>query len=197
MPLQVGITGGIGTGKSTVCKIFSPLAIPVYEADQRSKWLLDHHENIKKDLIIAFGPQAYLDGKYNRGYLAGLVFNDKEKNKIINDIVHPRVHEDYNLWLSENKNCKYVLKESALLFETGGDKLSDKIIVVTAPEELRIKRILKRDPFRTKDEIMAIMDKQMPEGEKIKMANFVINNDEQNFLTPQVLNIHQQILSGQ
>ena len=191
-PLQVSITGGIGTGKSTVCKIFSALSIPIYEADVRSKILLENHIGLKQELINAFGEKAYENGKYNRSYLANIVFHDKEKNKIINDIVHPKIYEDYEIWLEEYKNVKYVLKESALLFESGGDKKTDRIIVVTAPKELRMKRVLKRDTFRTEEEIYAIMDKQIPDEEKVKHAHFIIINDEKQFLIPQVLKIHEE-----
>ena len=193
-PLQVGITGGIGSGKSTVCRIFEVLGVPVYEADTRSKWLLNNHLDLRKELTLAFGEQAYLDGKYNRNYLAQAVFKDKSNTERINKIVHPRVFEDYQCWVSTHNLQPYLLRESAILFESGSAGRSDKIIVVSAPEPLRIKRVLHRDTFRSETELRAILDKQLPEAEKIKRADFVIYNDETKLLVPQVLHLHETLL---
>jgi dephospho-CoA kinase len=193
--LQVGITGGIGTGKSTVCKVFSTLGIPVYEADTRAKWLLDNHLSIKEELMEAFGEASYKNGKYNREYLATIVFNDTSQTQRINAIVHPKVFEDYLTWAEKNKQATYLLREAAILFESGSAGLCDKIIVVSSPLDLRISRIRERDTFRSVQEIKAIMDKQMPEAEKIEKADFVIENDEKTLLLPQVLAIHQQLLT--
>jgi dephospho-CoA kinase len=195
IPLQVGITGGIGTGKSIVSQVFEVLGIPVYEADIRSKWLLQHHEGIKTELIKAFGPQAYAGGQYNRDFLALEAFHNEEKLKVLNSIIHPRVFEDYASWVEAHASSSYLLRESALLFEAGADKTTDVVIVVTAPVELRIQRVLKRDPFRSRAELEAIMRKQLPEEEKQKRAHFVVYNDETRLLLPQVLDIHQQLLA--
>jgi dephospho-CoA kinase len=193
-PLQIGITGGIGTGKSTVCRIFKVLGIPVYEADSRSKWLLDNHSVLKQELTAAFGEKAYENGKYNRQYLAQVFFKDKSQLERINKIIHPRVFEDYQEWVQQNITQPYVLREAAILFESGGAKLSDKIIVVSAPLELRIKRVLKRDTFRTEAELKAIIHKQMPEEEKLRLADFVIYNDDTQLVTPQVLALHEKFI---
>jgi dephospho-CoA kinase len=193
--LEVGVTGGIGSGKSTVCLIFSALGIPVYEADVRSKWLLDNHLSIRAELQEVFGEKAYQNGKYNRAYLAEQVFRDRSNNQIINRIIHPRVAEDYENWRSYHAKAPYLLRESALLFEIGAEKKNDIIVVISAPVELRMERVLKRDTFRSREELVAIMDKQLPEEEKIKRADFVIYNDDRELVTPQVLQLHARFLS--
>jgi dephospho-CoA kinase len=192
-PLQIGITGGIGSGKSLVCKIFSQLGIPVYDADSHAKRLMTTDGILISGIKKEFGDLSYhTDGMLNRTYLADHVFNNEEKLKTLNSLVHPRVKVDYDRWLEENKSSHYVLKEAALLFEAGTHSALDKIIVVHAPEETRIKRVLNRDAHRTDQQVRAIMAKQMPEEEKLKRADFVILNDETTLVIPQVLKLHEQ-----
>ncbi len=194
-PLEVGITGGIGSGKSTVSHIFSVLGIPIYDADSRAKYLMAHQESLKNAIRQAFGEEAYSEnGELNRSFLAAQVFNDSEKVKLINSLVHPEVAKDYLHWLAQQKS-PYVVREAALMIESGAYKLLDKLITVFAPEALRIKRIQARDPQRSQAEIKAIISKQIPEEEKLKLADFVIYNDEEHPLIPQVLALHHQFIS--
>ncbi|MCS6820278.1 MAG: dephospho-CoA kinase [Microscillaceae bacterium] len=192
---QIGITGGIGSGKSLICKIFQTLGAPIYEADSRAKWLMVNYLPLKEQIIQHFGKEAYLpNGELNRNFLAKEVFNDSAKTQLINHLVHPCVGEDYQRWVRENSHFPYVLNEAALLFEAGRDKVLDKIITVFAPKALRIKRIQQRDKHRSLQEIEAIMDKQISEEEKIKRADFVIYNDDVQPVLPQVLHLHHLFL---
>lgn len=186
-PLRVGITGGIGSGKTLVSKIFSVLGVPVYDADSRAKWISNFHPRVKEEIIALFGKEAYLEGKLNTRYIASIVFKDKSKTEKLNAIVHPRVGEDFENWAEAHKQVPYLLKEAALMFESDSYKQLDKIIVVSAPLDLRIKRILARDPQRTEAEIRGIMDKQLSEEEKIRRADYVIYNNDQQMIIPQVL----------
>jgi dephospho-CoA kinase len=193
-PLEVGITGGIGSGKSTVSHIFSILGVPIYDADSRAKYIMAHNEDLKKAIRQAFGEEAYYEnGELNRSFLASQVFNDSEKVKIINGLVHPAVAKDYVRWLSEQKS-PYIIREAALMIESGSHKLLDKLITVFAPENLRIERVKKRDPQRSEAEIRAIIAKQISEEEKLKLADFIIYNDEHHPLIPQVLTLHYHFI---
>jgi dephospho-CoA kinase len=195
-PLLIGITGGIGSGKSLVCKLFSLLGVPIYEADSRAKWLMVNDLALREAIKTQFGKESYLlDNQLNRQYLASQVFNDGDKVKIMNSLVHPRVGEDYQAWVLANQNQAYLLNEAALMFESGRYLSMNQIITVFAPLELRIQRITQRDPQRTPDEIRAIIQKQMPEDEKIARADYVIYNDEKQLLIPQVLALHQKFLA--
>lgn len=193
-PLQVGITGGIGSGKSIVCKIFQILGVPVYDADTRAKWLSGNHPVIKQQITDYFGEEAFLNDNLNRQFLAKEVFGNTEKLEKLNSFIHPRVADDYKNWVEAHKSHSYVLKEAALLFESGSYKQLHKIICVSAPEELRIKRVLTRDPQRSTEEIRNIISKQLPEDEKREKSDFLIKNDESMLVITQVLDIHQQIL---
>lgn len=193
--LQVGITGGIGSGKSLVCKIFNALGIPTYDADSRAKMVMTTDGILVDAIKKEFGFLAYdAKGVLNRQHLASRVFNQPEKLKRLNELVHPRVALDYEQWVSSQADVKYVLKEAALLFESGSYQSLDKIIVVTAPETLRIQRVLARDPHRSVQQTKEIIRNQMEEEEKIKKADYVIVNDETTLLIPQVLNLHLQFI---
>jgi dephospho-CoA kinase len=193
--LQVGITGGIGSGKSTVCRIFSILGIPVYDADTRAKWLYVHNLDLKDEIIQAFGAEAYtVAGQVNRSYLANRVFNNTQSVALLNKLVHPRVGADYQVWVKQQTDAPYVIKEAALLFESGSFQSLDKIITVFTPLPLRIQRISQRDKQRSVEEIQAIITKQMSEEEKIKRADYILYNDEQQLLTLRVLQLHQKFL---
>ena len=196
MPLQIGITGSIGSGKSLVCKIFATLGIPVYDADSRAKYLMTTDgiliSNIKKE----FGELSYSpEGQLDRKYLAGTVFHDPTKLSVLNNLVHPRVAEDYLQWVNKQKETAYVLKEAALLYEADSYRSLDKIIVVYAPEPIRIKRVLQRDKHRTESQVREIMARQMPDEEKLSRADFIIWNDESKSVIQQVLVIHNKITS--
>ena len=194
--IQIGITGGIGSGKSLVCRVFQTLGIPVYDADSHAKELMTTDgiliSNIKKE----FGELSYhTDGGLNRKYLSSAVFNDAEKLKTLNKLVHPRVAINYNEWVKDHSANPYVLKEAALLFEAGSYQQLDKIVVVAAPERLRIERVKQRDPHRSEEQIKSIIGSQMPQEEKMKRADFTIVNDECSLLIPQVLRLHDLFLS--
>jgi len=193
-PLQIGLTGGIGAGKSLIGKIFQLLGIPVYDADSRSKWIASNHPDVVVQVIKLMGKEAYKEGELNRTYLAGLIFNDESLSKSLTDILHPKVKEDFDVWVSAHANNPYVLKEAALLYESGSWERLDKIVVVTAPVEIRVKRVLARDTFRTETDIKKIMNNQMPEGEKVTRADFIITNDDRSSVIQQVLAIHEQLL---
>ena len=189
-PLKIGITGGIGSGKTTVCRIFQALGVPVYFADSRAKWLMVNEPELTENIIALLGEQAYLeDGRLNRVYISQMVFNDQSLLSQLNALVHPAVANDTLRWHEEQKDVPYTLKEAALLFESGSHLHLDKVIAVSAPEQLRISRVMQRDRV-SKDQVRARMDKQMPEAEKVAMADYIIYNDGQQSLISQVLEIH-------
>lgn len=195
-PLQIGITGGIGSGKSLVCKIFQSLGVPVYDADSHAKILMTTDGILVDQIKKEFGSLSY-DGKgdLNRKFLGEVVFKDEEKLQTLNALVHPRVAFDYDRWLNKCIGRTYILKEAALLFESGSFELLDKIIVVMAPEPMRVRRVLKRDPQRTESEILRIIRNQLPEEEKLKRADFIIQNNETELVIPQVLKLHERFNS--
>lgn len=192
----VGITGGIGVGKSTVCRIFEALDIPVYDADYWAKWLISNDPLLKKQIIDLFGGEAYLpDGAYNKAFIASQVFSDKNKLAALNACVHPAVARHGTAWHQTQieRGCLYTLKEAALMIESGSYRQLDCLIVVTSPELLRIQRVIQRDGVDEKT-VRARIENQMPEVEKIKFADFVIQNDGKHALIPQVWEIHQKII---
>ena len=190
--LKVGVTGGIGSGKSTVCKMFMVLGIPVYDADSRAKILMAGDPVLIAAIKKAFGEEAYhRDGSVNRGHLSEKIFRDPEALQKMDRLVHPRVAGDFERWAARQKGVPYIIKEAALLFESGSYKMLDKVIAVTAPEPLRIRRVLLRDHHRTRNQVEEIIRNQMPERKKAEMADFVIINDEHHFLIDQVLKIHE------
>ncbi|WP_026955068.1 dephospho-CoA kinase [Algoriphagus vanfongensis] len=194
MTKRVGITGGIGSGKSTVAKIFEILGIPVYYADDRAKWLMNHQEELKTQLIEKFGSESYTsEGHLNREFLAKTVFSDPEKVKTINNLVHPAVGKDFETWAA-SQETPYVLKEAALIFETGGEKKLDAVINVSSPLKVRVSRVLMRDPQRSLDQVNQIIDQQLPDEQKNELADFVIKNTDSKMLIPQVLSIHQKLI---
>lgn len=191
-PIQIGITGGIGSGKSLVCRIFHALGVPVYDADSQAKKLMTTDGILIDEIKKEFGSLCYDEkGLLNRELLSKTVFNNPEKLAKLNSLVHPRVAIDYNQWMHEQSGAKYCLKEAALLFEAGSYQLLSKIIVVIAPDELRIKRVLQRDPHRDKITVERIIKNQMPQEEKMMRADFVIKNDETELVVPQVLKLHE------
>ena len=195
-PLQIGITGGIGSGKSLICRIFKCLGVPVYDADSHAKELMTTDGILVSDIKKEFGVLSYnVDGGLNREYLGKNVFHDPERLKALNRLVHPRVDVNYRQWVVQKKNHPYVLKEAALLFEAGTHVSLDKVIVVYADEALRIQRVLKRDPHRTADQVLAIIKNQMSDEDKLKRADFTIRNDETTLLIPQVVSLHTRFIS--
>lgn len=192
--LKIGLTGGIGAGKSVVARIFQTMDIPVYNADERAKYLMQNSPDLINKISTVFGEASYSNGNLNRSFLSKNVFNDQGRLKKLNSLVHPVVIKDYNQWTETQKNHPYAIKEAALLYEAGTYKDLDKTIVVFAPVELRIERVLLRDPDRTAEDVKKIIGNQM-EGDKQKsMADFLIINDDTQLVIPQVLAIHEKIL---
>ncbi|HMR43909.1 MAG TPA: dephospho-CoA kinase [Saprospiraceae bacterium] len=192
--LKIGITGGIGSGKTTVCKIFESLGIPVYYADDRAKWLMENDPKLVAGLKNMFGENVFdAGGKLNRTLIAQSVFGDEKKLAALNSLVHPAVFEDAAAWFAKQKNQPYALKEAALLVESGSYKELDRLIVATAPEKLRIERVVKRDGV-SESAVKARIKNQLPESEKITHADFIINNDGRHSLVKQVWEIHQLLL---
>ena len=193
--LKIGITGGIGSGKTTVCKLFEKLGVPVYYADDWAKWLMNNHDSLKRQLISNFGDKVYMDGLLDRKYLAAIVFADQLKLNQLNQIVHPVVFDHLMNWQNEQeqKDVPFSLKEAALLYESGSYKELDKIIVVTAPLELRIKRVMQRDQTDEKS-VQDRIDKQMSQEEKVSRADFVIENIQWETLNIQVSDIYEKLL---
>jgi len=183
----VGLTGGIGSGKTTIAKMFEEQGIPVYYADDEAKKLMNTSELIKQKLISAFGEDSYQNGKLNRAYLAEQVFNDKEKLKTINSIVHPEVDRHFKEWVSAQQS-KIVVQENAILFESGKKDRFDVIITVTAPEEVRIRRVVKRDQT-SEEQVKARIKNQMDDTEKIKNSDYTIENTDLDKSKKQVLQI--------
>ncbi|MCF8273158.1 MAG: dephospho-CoA kinase [Flavobacteriaceae bacterium] len=188
----VGLTGGIGSGKTTVANMFHALGVPVYIADEEAKKLMTSSKVIKRKLITLFGDDAYINGTLNKPFIAKTIFNDKTVLEKMNHIIHPRVGSHFKKWMLK-QNAPYVIKEAAILFENGSYMQYDFIITVTASKELKIKRLLKRDNT-TKQNIETIMKNQWSDEEKIKRSNFVIINSELENTSQQVAKIHQQIL---
>ncbi|MEP3386785.1 MAG: dephospho-CoA kinase [Reichenbachiella sp.] len=190
----VGITGGIGSGKSTVCRIFETLGIPIYQADDRAKYLMQNDVDLVQKIKTTFGEKAYINGQLNRPFLAKTIFRDSNKTAQINALVHPVVGNDFNHWQREQQ-APYVLKEAALIIESGSYKQLDFLINVFASIETRIQRVQKRDPQRSLEEIHGIIDKQVSEEQRTALSGFRIDNDGSSLIIPQVLAIHQQLLN--
>ncbi len=191
--LQVGITGGIGSGKSLICKIFSALGVSVYDADTRAKWLTNNDETIKNKVVEHFGKKSYNSNGLNRSYISSIVFKDQTKLTLLNSIIHPAVGKDYVNWF-EQQQSPYTIKEAALMFESGSYENLDRIINVSAPIELRIRRVLQRDSFRSEKEVRSIIDKQLSEEERSGRSDYLIHNDGSQMVVPQVLKLHNQFM---
>jgi len=188
----VGLTGGIGSGKTTVAKQFLEIGIPVYIADEEAKRLMRRSKIIKRKLIKLFGKEAYVGEELNKPFLANIIFNDKNYLQKMNAIVHPKVARHFEKWVLKQE-APYIIKEVAILFENGGHNTCDFVITVTAPIETRIKRLLKRDNT-SYEKIEAIMKNQWTDEEKVKQSHFVIENIELENTKKQVVKIHKEIL---
>lgn len=190
--LRIGLSGGIGSGKSTVAALFEVLGIPVYRADDASKRLLNEDPVLKESVIRHFGPECYSNGTLNRRYLAAQVFSDPAKLSALNALVHPATIRDAREWMNR-QSAPYVLKEAALIFETGSDEDLDKVIGVYCPAAMRVRRVMERDGV-TREEVISRMNRQISETIKMRLCDYVINNDGQQLLIPQVLELHQSLL---
>ena len=192
--LRIGLTGGIGSGKTTVARIFEVLGVPVYYADEAAKKLMNREGDLKQQIIHHFGEESYSNNTLNRSFLASVVFSDPEKTKLINSIIHPATLADAATWMDLQRS-PYAVKEAALLFEAGADKYLDLVIGVDAPFELRMQRAIDRDHI-TEEAVLARMGKQMNEDEKMKRCDIIISNDEKNLLIPQVIKVHERLLEN-
>ncbi len=195
LTMKVGITGGIGSGKTTVCKIFEVLGVPVYYADEQAKRLMIRHPELIKKVKSLFGEAAYYpDGSLNRPYIAHSAFNNPYLLAQLNAAVHPVVQEDATQW-QQQQQTPYTLKEAALLFESGSFRKLDRVITVYAPMEVRIQRVMQRDQV-SKSQVMSRIEKQLSDADKIQLADFVVTNNGQTLLIPQIQHIHQRLLQS-
>jgi dephospho-CoA kinase len=190
--LRIGLTGGIGSGKTTVAKIFETLGIPVYYADDAAKRLMNENKELKEQIIQHFGEESYKNDELDRKYLAAIVFNNKEKLELLNSLTHPTTIKDSDEWMTR-QTAPYVIREAALLFESGAAENLDYIIGVYAPQHIRVKRVVDRDSS-TVNEVMKRISRQIDEEMKMKLCNYVITNNDQQMVIPQVLKLHQQFL---
>jgi dephospho-CoA kinase len=190
MPKIVGLTGGIGSGKSKAAAYFSELGIPCYIADDRAKELMTSSITIQQAIINEFGAESYINGNLNRPFLASIVFKDTVLLATLNAIVHPAVASDFRSWLLE-QNSIYVIKEAAILFENGGAKLCDQVILVTAPKEIRVQRVIDRDKC-TKEDVLERMSKQWSDAKKKPLADYIIENIEWKETSRQIEVLHQK-----
>lgn len=192
MTKVIGLTGGIGSGKSTVAGLFADLGVPIYIADERAKKLMNTSKVIQRELITLFGNQAYANNELNRNFIASKIFNDKALLQKMNAIVHPKVGADFKRWF-KRQNAVYVIKEAAIIFEHNQQSQYDYIITVTTPMEKRVQRVMKRDN-KTKAQILAIIDNQLSDEEKIKNSHFVIVNQKLEDTKTQVEILHHKLL---
>ena len=191
--LKVGLTGGIGSGKSTMAKIFEVLGVPVYYADDAAKHIMNTDAELREKIISTFGAGSYVNNELNRPYIASIVFENTEKLALLNSLTHPATIRDAEKWMRQ-QTSPYVIKEAALIFESGSAENLDYVIGVFSPLPLRIKRIMERDNV-TRDEVMKRMSRQIDEDIKMRLCDKVIVNDEQQLVITQVLALHQQLLS--
>ena len=194
-PLRIGITGGIGSGKTTICKLFETLGIPVYYADAAARHLMVNDAELVSKIRNLFGNEAYLpSGELNRKYLAGIVFHNQQKLTLLNSLVHPAVEKDAQRWHSQQHSAPYTLKEAALIFESGSHQLLDRVINVYAPLETRIERVIKRDHV-SRDDVLARIKNQWPEEDKLALSDHVIVNDNTLSIIRQVYKLHSRLCS--
>lgn len=190
--LKIGLTGGIGSGKSMAARLFEKLGVPVYYADLEAKRLMNTSAPIKEKITALFGKEAYIDNLLNRKYIASVVFDNREKLTKLNEIVHPATIRDSEEWMQVQQG-PYAIKEAALIFESHVDQFLDYVIGVTAPVPLRIRRIMARDQI-SEEAVENRMQNQLDEAEKMRRCHFVLLNDESRLLMPQVLQLHKKLL---
>ena len=193
MALKIGLTGGLGSGKSTVAKIFEVLGIPVYYADAEAKRIMNEDPQLKAEIINHFGQEAYIDNRLNRTYISSIVFNNKDKLSLLNSIVHPATIRDSKEWINK-QTTPYAIKEAALIFESGSQESLDYVIGVSAPAHLRMQRAMHRDNM-TRGQVQQRMSKQIEEVIKMHLCDFIIYNDEVKPVIPQVLALHKKLIA--
>lgn len=192
MIFRLGITGGIGSGKTTVCKTFKVLGVPVFSADEEGRVIMDTNTRLKKDLNKLVEEDLYTSGELDRRRLASIIFNDSEMLNKVNNLVHPLVFESYRKWCMQQKS-DYVIFESAILFEAEAEEHVDKILAVIAPLEERVKRVMERNKM-SRQQVMERVQNQISDDEMIKRSDYQVNNADTEMIIPQVLEIHKEIL---
>jgi len=190
--LKLGVTGGIGSGKTIICSIFSALGVPIFYADEKAKILTETCEELKKAIIDEFGKESFNKSGYNRQYMASLVFRDQKSLLKLNQLIHPVVEKEFLHWFSL-QNYHYVIFEAAILFESGADKMMDYSVMVDAPLQLRIDRIMKRDECK-REEVEFRMQNQWSAETIRRMADWVVTNDDKTLILPQILKLHKHLI---
>ena len=193
-PLTIGLTGGIGSGKSTIAKVFNSLGVPVFNSDLEAKKIIDNDSEVINAIKNEFG-EVYINGALDSKRIAKIVFNDKKVLNKLNEIVHPKVKDVFDQWVELHKNEKILIKEAAILIEIGAYQELDKIILVIAPEKLRIERVVNRDGVNLKDVTRRVAS-QLSDEEKMKLSDYIINNDDKHLVIPQVLKIYNQLMTS-
>ena len=191
--LKIGLTGGIGSGKTTVCSVFRELGVSVYDADIEAKRLMESDAGVVRQITSLLGPNAYITGRLNRSFIAEVVFSDKQKLDVLNAIVHPAVRQDFDKWTLGKTGEPYIIKEAAILFESGGAAAMDYTIFVKATIRTRIDRVVERDQV-SPDQVQARIDSQMDDKEKEKLSDFIINNEINSMILPQIVDLHNKFL---
>ena len=189
---KLGVTGGIGSGKTSVCRVFSVLSVPVFSADREAQDIMENDEVIKSKINYISGKDLYADGSLNRMELAKIIFNDRALLDKVNLLVHPAVFDRFRKWVKD-QTAPYIIMEAAILFESGGSKFVDKVATVVAPVEQRIGRVIARNKL-SRDQVMERMRNQMDDEMRIKLSDYIINNSENDMIIPSVLSIHEDIL---
>ena len=192
--IKVALTGGIGSGKTIAASIFEKLGVPVFYADAEAKRIMVTNAEIISDIKGLLGEMAYSFGSLDKVHIAGKVFNNPELLHSLNKIVHPAVHLEFTAWSAKQHNMPYIIEETAIIIESGAHKYFDRIIMVTAPEKVRVARVQKRDNI-SEELVRERMKNQMPEEEKIRFADFIINNDIDSMILPQILEINEKLIS--
>ncbi len=192
--MRVGVTGGIGSGKTIVCRIFSLLGVPLFDADKQAALIMDNEVAVREKLVEITGRDLYSSGRLDRALLASIIFSDSESLQRVNELVHPLVKERFLTW-SEKQKAHYVIIEAAILYESGSDELTDRVITVTAPLSQRVKRVMKRDGVSRSD-VMSRIDNQYDDRERESLADYLIANGEGDMVIPQILSVHSDIVSS-
>jgi dephospho-CoA kinase len=191
--MKLGITGGIGSGKTSVCRVFNVLGIPVFSADPEARQIMENDNRIKKEINSIAGRNIYQGGQLDRPQLASLIFNDRDLLARVNSLVHPLVFENFLVW-AEKQTAPYVIMEAAILFESGANKLVDRVATVVAPVEERISRVTLRNML-SREQVMERIKNQMTDIERIKQSDYVINNSENDMIIPAILSINEDLLT--
>jgi dephospho-CoA kinase len=189
---KLGVTGGIGSGKTSVCRVFSVLSVPVFSADREAQDIMENDEVIKSKINYISGKDLYADGSLNRMELAKIIFNDRALLDKVNLLVHPAVFDRFRKWVRD-QTAPYIIMEAAILFESGASKFVDKVATVVAPVEQRIGRVIARNKL-SRDQVMERMRNQMDDEMRIKLSDYIINNSENDMIIPPILSIHEDIL---